>query len=90
VNSATAGQNIGYSDHNQHAYRHFKDINFSPDATPLPLPDPVDLVIQLNLMIAALPASSGASDDVRSYDLVWILHLYQPSECLTLWGFPNQ
>jgi hypothetical protein len=26
-------------------------------------------------MIAALPASSGASDDVRSYDLVWILHL---------------
>ena len=26
-------------------------------------------------MIAALPALSGASDDVRSYDLVWILHL---------------
>lgn len=26
-------------------------------------------------MIAALPASSGASDDLRSYDLVWILHL---------------
>jgi hypothetical protein len=75
VNSATAGQNIGYSDHNQHAYWHFKDINFSPDGTPLPPPDPVDLVIQLNLMIAALPASSGASDDVRSYDLVWILHL---------------
>ena len=75
VNSATAGQNIGYSDHNQHAYWHFKDINFSPDGTPLPPPDPVDLVTQLNLMIAALPASSGASDDVRSYDLVWILHL---------------
>ena len=31
--SATAGQNIGYSDHNQHAYWHFKDINFSPDGT---------------------------------------------------------
>jgi S1/P1 nuclease len=26
-------------------------------------------------MVAALPASSGASDDVRSYDLTWILHL---------------
>jgi hypothetical protein len=26
-------------------------------------------------MIAALPPSSGASDDIRSYDLVWILHL---------------
>ena len=75
VDSATAGQNIGYTDHNQHAYWHFKDINFSPDGTPLPPPDPVDLVTQLELMIAALPASSGASDDVRSYDLVWILHV---------------
>jgi hypothetical protein len=43
--------------------------------TPLPPPDPVDLVTQLNVMIAALPAGSGAPDDVRSYDLVWILHL---------------
>src|SRR5262245_23767940 len=75
VNSTTAGQNIGYSDHNQHAYWHFKDINFSPDGTPLPPPDPVDLVTQLKLMIAALPASSGTSDDVRSYDLMWIFHL---------------
>ena len=74
VNSPTAGQNIGYSDRNQHAYWHFKDINFSPDGTPLPPPDPVDLVTQLKLMIAALSASSGASDDVRSYDLVWIFH----------------
>ncbi|QPF95164.1 S1/P1 nuclease [Bradyrhizobium commune] len=75
VDSATAGQNIGYADHNQHAYWHFKDTNFSPDGTPLPTPDPVDIVTQLKLMIAALPASSGASDDVRSYDLVWMLHL---------------
>jgi hypothetical protein len=75
VNSATAGQNIGYSDHSQHAYWHFKDINFSPDGTPLPPPKPVDLITQLKLMIMALPASFGASDDVRSYDLVWILHL---------------
>jgi S1/P1 Nuclease len=75
VTSSTAGQNIGYSDHNQHAYWHFKDIDFSPDGTPLPAADPVDFVTQLKMMIAALPASSGASDDVRSYDLVWILHL---------------
>jgi hypothetical protein len=75
VSSATAGQNIGYADHNQHAYWHFKDLAFSPDATSLPPPDPVDAVTQLTLMIAALPQSSGASDDVRSYDLVWILHL---------------
>jgi hypothetical protein len=75
VDSPAAGQNIGYADHNQHSYWHFKDTKFSPDGTtPLPA-DPVDLVTQLKLMIAALPASSGASDDVRSYDLVWILHL---------------
>jgi hypothetical protein len=75
VDSPTAGQNIGYTDHNQHAYWHFRDINFSPDGEPLPAGDPVDLVTQAKLMIAALPGSSGASDDVRSYDLVWLLHL---------------
>jgi hypothetical protein len=75
ADSPTAGQNIGYADHNQHAYWHFKDTNFSPDGTPLPPDDPVDIVTQLRLMIAALPPSSGAPDDVRSYDLVWILHL---------------
>jgi S1/P1 Nuclease len=75
VDSPTAGQNIGYADKNEHGYWHFKDTNFSPDGVPLPVSDPVDLVTQLNMMIASLPANSGASDDVRSYDLVWILHL---------------
>lgn len=55
VDSATAGQNIGYADRNQHAYWHNKNTNCSPDSTPLPPPDPVDLVTQLMLMIAALP-----------------------------------
>jgi hypothetical protein len=36
VTSSTAGQNIDDSDHDQQAYRHFKDIDFSPDGTPLP------------------------------------------------------
>src|SRR5579871_1038350 len=75
VDSPTAGLITGYTDHNQHAYWHFKDILFSPDGTPIPPPDPVDAVTQLKLMIAALPPSSGASDDVRSYDLVWTIHL---------------
>jgi S1/P1 Nuclease len=38
-------------------------------------------------MIATLPASSGASDELRSYDLVWILHLvgdaHQPLHAVT-------
>ena len=75
VDSPTAGLITGYADHNQHAYWHFKDTLYSPDGTPLPTPDPVDAVTQLKLMIAALPPSSGATDDVRSYDLVWTLHL---------------
>jgi hypothetical protein len=75
ADSPTAGQNIGYTDKNQHGYWHFKDINWSPDGTPLPQPDPVDLVTQLTKMIATLPPGSGASDDIRSYDLVWMLHL---------------
>ena len=36
---------------------------------------PVDAVTQLNKMIAVMPSSSGAMDDVRSYDLTWTLHL---------------
>ncbi|MEP9369986.1 S1/P1 nuclease [Xanthobacter sp. VNH20] len=75
ASSPTGSQNIGYADHNQHAYWHYKDLPFSPDGTPLHEPDPVDAVTQLKLMIAALPQTSGASDDIRSYDLVWILHL---------------
>ena len=75
AHDSDAGQNIGYSDHHKHAFWHFKDILFSPDGTHLPAPDPVDAITQLKLMIATLPASSGASDDLRSYDLVWILHL---------------
>lgn len=75
IESPTAGQNIGYTDHNQHPYWHYKDIKFSPDSTPVPSPDPVDAVTQLKAMMATLPASSGATDDLRSYDLVWILHL---------------
>jgi S1/P1 Nuclease len=87
IDKPTAGQNIGYSDKLRHQYWHFKDTLYSPDGTPLPPPDPVDAVTQLKLMIAALPASSGASDDLRSYDLVWLLHLvgdlHQPLHAIT-------
>jgi hypothetical protein len=48
---------------------------YSPDGTTLPPPDPVDAVTQLKIMIATLPSSSNASDNLRSYDLSWTLHL---------------
>ena len=87
VTGDSAGQNIGYSDHNQHDYWHYKDLGYSPDGTPLVPADAIDAVTQLRLMIAALPATSGASDDLRSYDLVWMLHLvgdvHQPLHAVT-------
>lgn len=75
VTDANAGQNIGYSDFQKHDYWHYKDTLFTPDGTSLSAQATVDTVTQLRLMIAALPPSSGASDDLRSYDLVWMLHL---------------
>jgi hypothetical protein len=74
VTDSTAAEIVPYG-HLKHTYWHFKDTLYSPDGTALPPPDPVDAVTQLKLMIAQLPSSSGASDNLRSYDLSWILHL---------------
>jgi hypothetical protein len=70
-----AGQNIGYGDKLVHGYWHFKDIPFSRDASLPPGVDPVDAVTQIKAFTAALPKAAGMSDDIRSYDLVWLLHL---------------
>lgn len=74
VTDSTAKQNVPYG-HLKHPYWHFKDILYSVDNAPLPAPPPVDAVTQLKLMIAKLPASTDASDNLRSYDLTWMLHL---------------
>ena len=72
----TVGQNIGYQDKLKHKYWHFMDIAFpTPDGTPTEPADSVNALTQMKLFKAALPSSSGVSDDVRSYDLVWLLHL---------------
>ncbi|MDH6265394.1 hypothetical protein M2360_000775 [Rhizobium sp. SG_E_25_P2] len=70
-----AGQNIGYSDLLIHAYWHYKDIPFSNDGSPLADADAVNALTQIKMFTAALPKTAGQSDDVRSYDLVWLLHL---------------
>ncbi|NKQ73446.1 phospholipase [Rhizobium sp. UPM1132] len=86
--TAFAGRNIGYRDLLIHGYWHFKDIGFRLDGKEPPKPDPVDAVTQMKLFTAALPQSSGETDDVRSYDLVWLLHLvgdiHQPLHSVTL------
>jgi hypothetical protein len=70
-----AGRNVGYYDHYSHGYWHFKDIGFSTDGTPVEDADPINALTQITLLTQGLPKSSGLPDDVRSYDLVWLLHL---------------
>ncbi|MCZ8548591.1 S1/P1 nuclease [Mesorhizobium qingshengii] len=71
----TAGRNIGYSDKLIHGYWHFKDIPYQRDGSVPPPADPVDAATQIKAFTAALPKAAGMSDDIRSYDLVWLLHL---------------
>jgi hypothetical protein len=75
VENPEASRNIGYTDVLRHGYWHFKDIGFSTDETPVEEPDAVNAATQLKTLIAGLSPSSGLPDDIRSYDLVWLLHL---------------
>jgi len=69
-----SGQNIGYTDKLEHRYWHFIDEPFSPDDTPLVQPASPNALTQITMFRATL-ASTTASDNVRSYDLVWLMHL---------------
>jgi len=69
-----SSQNIGYSDHLQHRYWHFIDTPFSTDGTALVQPAAPNAKTQIELFTAAI-TSTDASDDIKSYDLVWLEHL---------------
>ena len=69
-----ASQNIGYADHFMHKYWHFIDLPFSPDNTTLHDPVAPNAQTQIAAFRAKL-ADAGATDDVQSYDLAWLLHL---------------
>jgi hypothetical protein len=69
-----SSQNIGYSDHLQHRYWHFIDTPFSTDGTTLVAPVSPNAKTQIELFTVAI-ASATASDDIKSYDLVWLEHL---------------
>jgi S1/P1 Nuclease len=71
--SHNAARNIGYSDKLRHKHWHFIDLPFSPDGTAVRPPDPVNALTQIKALTATL--ASSASDDVKSYDLVWLIHL---------------
>jgi S1/P1 Nuclease len=69
-----ASQNIGYADPLMHKYWHYIDNPFSPDGTRTHPPDSPNAQTQIAAFRTKL-ADSTASDDIRSYDLAWLLHL---------------
>ena len=73
-NTPAASQNIGYKDFFRHKYWHFINIPFSDDNTKTVDPPSVNARSQIELLRAAL-GSPATSDDVKSYDLVWLIHL---------------
>lgn len=72
-NDGTADRNIGYSDMSMHKYWHFVDKPFSPDGTPLEDPPVPNAETQIAAFRAVL--ASNSPDALKSYDLVWLLHL---------------
>jgi len=66
--------NIGYHDNLQHRYWHFIDLPFSTDGSPLIEPKPPNAETRIELFTQTI-ASETANDDVKSYDLSWLLHL---------------
>lgn len=67
-------RNIGYSDCYQHRYWHYKDLPFSPDGTPLRDPPEPNAETQIEAFRATI-ADPAAADQLKSYDLAWLLHL---------------
>jgi hypothetical protein len=83
--SASSSQNVGYSDLLRHRYWHFVDTPFSSGGSPLPsIPTPN---AQTEIIAFRAVLSSSQSDDLKSYDLVWLLHLigdvHQPLHAAT-------
>jgi hypothetical protein len=92
-NDGTAAANIGYSDTAMHKYWHFIDEPFSPDGTTLQNPSVPNAETQIAAFRAVL--ASNSPDPLKSYDLVWLLHLvgdvHQPLHCTSRFthGQPN-
>ncbi|HWB85813.1 MAG TPA: S1/P1 nuclease [Bryobacteraceae bacterium] len=81
----TASRNTGYTDTARHKYWHFIDLPFTTDHSPLPTPPDPNIQTQITAFRAVL--ASDDSDDLKSYDLTWLMHLvgdvHQPLHCAT-------
>jgi hypothetical protein len=81
----TAAQNIGYTDKLCHKYWHYVNLPFSPDGTPVVAASTPNAVTQIAAFRTTL-SSADSDDDLKSYDLTWLLHLvgdvHQPLHCV--------
>lgn len=69
-----AAANLGYSDKLMHKYWHYVDLPFSRDKTKLVPAQMPNAETQIKLLTSAI-ASTTASDDVKSFDVAWLIHL---------------
>lgn len=83
--SPDPGRNTGYDDRLMHKYWHFIDTPFSADGTalpPIPTPNAKERIALFRSVLA-----SSSPDQLKSYDLVWLLHLvgdiHQPLHAAT-------
>jgi hypothetical protein len=65
-------QNIGYQDKLMHKYWHFVDAPYAAGAPGVPPPVP-NAATEIKIFIQAI--GSNKSDDIKSYDVVWLEHL---------------
>ena len=70
---ASSSQNTGYGDMLRHRYWHFIDVPFSTDGAKLPAIPAPNAETQIDAFRAVLV--SDQPDELKSYDLVWLLHL---------------
>src|SRR6516164_5375836 len=82
----SSSQNTGYDDKLRHRYWHFVVKPFTRDGSPLPLIPSPNAQDRIHLFRTVL-ASTTESDDLKSYDLTWLLHLvgdvHQPMHVAT-------
>jgi hypothetical protein len=82
-NSPEASANIGYTDLEMHKYWHFVNTPFSTDGSALPAVPAPNAQTEISALRKDL--ASAEPDALKSYDLVWLLHLtgdiHQPLHC---------
>ena len=93
ANASIAMRNIGYCDHLMHKSWHFYNAQLSQDGSPAstsPVPIPnakTQIDLFRRVLSTSATASTAANDQLKSFDLVWLIHLvadiHQPLHCTT-------